>query len=214
MSWVAVGVGGASLALGAYSSMQGRDAAGKEAEMQRRSGAVRKQAAELEATTLEQQASNSIGSAQRDMLDLQRQSRLAQSRTIALAAASGGGASSAPTVGKLVGDLAKEGSYNAARALYAGEERGRLMRLQAKELRTMGEFAVVGGNISGSVVEGRAKANELANAGTFVSNAGGLYSKYGGRGPSGAGPGATGTATPASEFTYTGLDSAGGPAYG
>lgn len=209
MSWVAVGVGVAGLALGAYSSNESKKAGGKEAEMQRRAGAVRKEAADLEANTLEMQAGNAVASSQRDMIDLQRQSRLAESRTIALAAASGGGASTSPTVGKLVGDLAKEGSYNAARALYAGEERGRLMRLQARELRTMGEFAVVGGNIAGSVVESRVKAGELAAAGTFVSNAGGLYWKYGGRGPSD-----TGTATPTKEFYYSGTDSAGGPAYG
>lgn len=208
MSWVAVGVGVGSLVLGAYSANEGKKAAGKESEMMRQAGAVRKQAAELEANTLEQQASNAIGSAQRDMIDLQRQSRLTQSRAIALAAASGGGASTAPTVGKLVGDLAKEGSYNAARVIYAGEEKARLMRLQARELRMMGEFAVVGGNITAAATEGRARARELEGYGTMASNAGGLYSKYAGRGPSGGGE-----ATPTSDFTYTG-GTAADPSYG
>lgn len=208
MSWVAVGVAAVGVVSSLYSSNQANKAAGKEAELQRQAGGVRKRAADLEADTLETQASNTIGAAQRDMIDLQRSARLAESRAIALAAASGGGASTAPTIVKLVGNIAKEGSYNSARAMYAGEEKARLMRLQAKELRDMGEFAVVGGNLLGSVAEDKAKANELATYGTIASNSAGLYAKYGGKGPD-----SSNKATPTSQFYYTGGTPA-DPSYG
>lgn len=210
MSWVSIGVAGASLLMGAYSASEGKKAAGREAEYARRGGEARRVAANLEANVLEQQASNTIGAAQRDMIDLQRQSRMTQSRAIALAAASGGGASSAPTVVKLVGDLAKEGSYNAARALYAGQEKERLMRLQARELREMGEFAVVGGNIMGAAAESRGRAAEMKGYASMLETGGGLYAKYSST-PRNAG---TTGATPTSNFYYSGTDADGGPAYG
>lgn len=164
MSWVGVGMGVASIGAGLYSANQGSEA-------QKKAGAVKNRAANLEADVLEQQASNAIGAAQRDAFDLQRESRLAQSRAIALSAASGGGASTAPTVVKLVSNLAKEGSYNSARALYAGMESARLKRLQATELRTMGEFAVVGSNIAAEAEQAKGAASAL-NTGTS------LYAKY------------------------------------
>lgn len=207
MSWVAVGVGVASLALGAYGANQSKKAADKEADYQRRSGEARRVAANLEADVMESQAGKTIAASQRDALDLARQGRLAQSRAIALAAFSGGGASTAPGFVKLYGDLAKESSYNQARALYAGQDKARLMRLQAKELRDMGEFAVVGSNITAGALEDRGNAAVLKSAGDSITTAGGLYAKYGANGPQ------TGTATPLNEFTYTGGTPA-DPAYG
>lgn len=209
MSWVAVGVGVASIGLGLYSGNEAKKASKKEAEYQRLAAEKRRIAANLEADVLEQQAGNSIAVAQRDKMDIERQGRLVQSRAIALAAASGGGASSAPGFVKLYGDLAKESSYNAARALYAGMEKARLQRLQAKELREMGEFAVVGGNISAEIADARGRAAELKAAGTALETGTSLYTKYGGKGPNDTG----GKATPLNEFSYTGGTPT-DPAYG
>src|SRR4051812_27274883 len=113
MSWIAVGVTAVSIATSYGAGQQAKKAAGKDAELQREAGARRKAAAEFEANTLEVQAGQQIAAAQRDMIDVQRVGRLAQSRAVALAAASGGGAS-APTITRLVGNMAKETSYNAA----------------------------------------------------------------------------------------------------
>lgn len=204
MSWIAVGVVGASVVTQYAAGRQAKKAAGQEAELNREAGAQRKAAAEFEANVLERQASNVVGAAQRDMLDVQRQTRLAQSRAVALAAASGGGAS-APTVTKLVGDLAKEGSYNAARALYAGEEKAYLMGQQAEQLRKSGEFAELSGNLAANASESRGRAAQLQSFGNMISSVGGLYGKYGGNGPS---VGKT------DYFQFTGYGAAGDYQYG
>lgn len=181
MSWIAVGVGvvGAGTLLTYSAGQEAKKAAGQDAELQREAGASRKAAAEFEANVLEVQAGQQIAVTQRDMMDVQRAGRLAQSRALALSAASGGGASS-PTVTKLIGDLAKETSYNAARALYAGEEKSRLLKLQAQTLREQGEFAQVSGNLAGEAALSRGRGAELASYGSILGQAGGLFGKYGG----------------------------------
>lgn len=188
MSWVAVGVGVASIAVSVSGSNRAKKNSDREAELQRRAGEARNAAAQLEANVLEAQAGQTIAASQRDMFDVQRASRLAQSRAIALSAASGGGASS-PTVMNIVGNMAKEGAYNAARALYAGEEQARLMRIQAVEKRRLGEFDMTAGNLAGLAAEGRGRAAQLSSYGTVLNTAGSLYAKYGGRGPDSGGGG-------------------------
>lgn len=200
----AVAVGAGSLVLGALGMEQSKEAAAREADLQRRAGEARKAAAEFEASVLETQSGLTVASSQRDMLDVQRQARLVQSRAIAVAAASGGGASS-PTVATLYGNIAKEGAYNAARALYAGEEKARLMRLQAIQARKMGEFYQVSGDLSAQASEARGKAAEYNFGSTIVGTAGGLYGKYGGKGP---------VATPTSDFYYSGTGAGGDYQYG
>lgn len=205
MSWIAVGVTAGSVLLSYGAGQQAKKAAGKDAELQREAGARRKAAAEFEASALEVQAGQQIAAAQRDMMDVQRVGRLAQSRALALSAASGGGAS-APTVTRLIGNLAKETSYNAARSLYAGEEKSRLMRLQAEQKREEGEFAVTAADLAATGAEAKGKSAELASFGTMLNTAGGLYGKYGGKGP--------GSTQKTDHFQFSGYDYAGGNAYG
>lgn len=200
--WVAVGVTAASVVMSYSAGQKAKKAAGQEAELQRQAGESRRAAAEFEANSLEVQAGQQIAASQRDMMDVQRVGRLAESRALALSAASGGGAS-APTVTRLIGNLAKETSYNAARSLYAGEEKARLMRMQAETLREQGEFATTAGNLAASASESRGQAAVLASYSSIIGAAGGLYSKYGGNGPQ-----------KTDYFQFTGYDSAGGPAYG
>lgn len=202
MSWVAVGIGVVGVGTSLYAGSQAKKAGDKDAEYQRRAGESRRIAANLEASVLEQQAGNTIGAAQRDKIDLDRQTRLTESRAIALAAASGGGASSAPGIVHLVGEIAREGSYNSARALYAGMEKARLERLQAKELRDQGEFAVVGSNIGALASEQRGRAGEMKGFGSALETGSSLYTKYGG-GSKGADT-APGTSTPTRDFYYSG----------
>lgn len=206
MSWINVGVAGASLLMSYEGQQQAKKAAGQQGELERQAGDARRKAAEFEANVMQVQAGQTVAASQRDAMDLQRVGRLAQSRALALSAASGGGASS-PTVVNLIGNLAKESSYNAARALYAGEEKARLMKLQAQTLREQGQFAQLTGDLSGRVADTKARGYELSGYGTLIGGAGGMYDKYGRGGPSGGG-GAT------TNFTYTGYDAGGGPAYG
>jgi len=186
MSWVAVGVAVGGLVLQAQGQRQAKKASEKQAALEAEAGAARKRAAEFEANVLDSQASQAIALAQRDMLDARRAGELASSRAIALAAASGGGAT-APTVTRIVGDITKEASYNSMRALYAGEERARLMRLQARNLREQGEFAQTQGLLAAGAAESRARSQELATYATLVQGAGGLYAKYAGGGFQGGG---------------------------
>lgn len=191
MSWVAVGVTAASVVVSYQGGQEGKKAAGKEAEFQRLAGQKRKEAADFEANVLEVQATQKIAAAQRDMLDVQRITRLAESRAQALSAASGGGATS-PTALNIIGNLSREGAYNAARALYSGEETARTMRLQAFEKRQEGEFAEIGGNMQAEAAQGRGKAAELQSYANILGSVGGLYGKYGGRGPGSSGGGSSG----------------------
>lgn len=176
MSWIAVGITAASVGMTLIGGQQQKKAAQLE-------GQQRKAAANAEATVLESNATQAVAVAQRNMIDTQRVAKLTESRAQALAAASGGGATS-PTALKVVADIAREGSYNSAKALYQGEESARLMRLQAYEKRVGGEFSVTEGNLRGS-------AAEFSSFGTALGQGGGLYGKYGGKGP-----GLTGGKTP------------------
>lgn len=207
MSWVAVGITGASLLMSYQAGQEGKAAANKEAKLQRQAGAQRQAAANFEANVLETNATQRIAVAQRDMLDAQRMTRLVQSRAQAVGAASGGGATS-PTVLTLMGTMAKDGAVNASRAMYSGEEAARTMRLQAFENRVSGQFAQIGGSLQSEATQGRGRATELQSYASITGTAGGLYGKYGK-------PGQTTNNTQVSDFGgYTGLDSAGGASYG
>jgi len=219
-----------------------------EAFYARREAERRRAAARIEANALNVQAGQVVAESQRDVLDVRRVTQLAESRALALAAASGGGAT-APTVVKIISRIAGEGAYNAARALYAGEEKARQLKLQALIRDYEGEQAFEAGEDAALMSEYRGKAGSAArrfsgqaqaamtrfggmsqaqmarlkgeagfNSGqaqarayttmqtaTLFNTAGSLFSKYGGGGPS---------MTPTSNFTYSGYDYAGGPAYG
>jgi hypothetical protein len=137
------------------------------------------------------------------MFDVQRATRLAESRALALAAASGGGASS-PTVLNIIANLAKEGSYNAARALYAGEEQARLMKIQAIEKRRLGEFDLTAGNLAGLASESRGRAAQQRSYANILDTTGSLFLKYGGNGPGGGGSGLDFTSAGAGDIPNTG----------
>jgi hypothetical protein len=189
VSFVAIAgllLGGASTILSAQSGKSAKQAADREADLQRQAGDARNAAAQLEADVLEQQAGQTVAAAQRDMFDVQRAARLAESRALAVAAASGGGAS-APTVLNVIGNIAKEGAYNGARALYAGEEQARLMRIQALEKRRLGQFDMTAGNLAGLASESKGRGAQLASQATILNTVGSLYGKYGGAGPGSGG---------------------------
>jgi hypothetical protein len=184
----AVGLGLGSLLTSMKSGSAQKQALDQQADLQRQAGEARKTAADLEANVLEVQAGQTVAAAQRDMFDVQRATRLAQSRAVALSAASGGGASS-PTVLNIVGNMAKEGAYNGARALYAGEEQARLMKIQAIEKRRLGQFDMTAGSLAGLATENKGRGAQLSSYGTILNTAGSLFGKYGGAGSGGGASG-------------------------
>jgi hypothetical protein len=128
-----------------------------------RQGRQAQAAADYEAAQLEQNAGQQIASSQRAALSDEQQARLAQSRALAVAAASGGGASD-PTIVGILSRLNGEGTYRSMVDLYQGQERARQLNDQAAATRYQGEVA--------------ASNAKWAAASTLVSGSSSMYSKY------------------------------------
>lgn len=87
-------------------------------------------AANYQAQQLRINASEALASSQRQAYEVGRQADYVASTALARAAASGGGASD-PTVVNLMARNAGEMAYRKSVALYQGEERARLLNMQA-----------------------------------------------------------------------------------
>lgn len=134
-------------------------------------GTQQTQGAELEAQQFEANAKNAIGASQQGAYEQERQGTIAASRALAVAAASGGGASD-PTIVNLMARMAGESHYNAMAALYQGQEQSRAMTNQASIARYGGEVA----QNAADTAAGAAKFSALTTA---ITGAGSLYAKYG-----------------------------------
>lgn len=116
---------------------------------------------------LNQQAGQDRAISQIEATRVRRSARYAQSRALALAAASGAGASD-PTVVNLIGGIAGEGEFQALSALYTGEESARGQEFAGKIARKEGSSAKT--------------ASYFKAAGTLLSGASSWADKYGGDG--------------------------------
>lgn len=141
----------------------------------RRAGEAQKTEADYEATQLEQNAGQATAAAQRQAMEERRRAALQVSRGVAVAAA-GGGATSDPTVQKLLADISGEGAYRASVDLYQGEEKARQLRMGAAAKRYEGDVALRGG-------EDKQTAYTYGGLGALATGAAGLYGKYGMGGP-------------------------------
>jgi hypothetical protein len=144
-------------------------------------GLDEKKAAEFQAAQLRQNAGQAMASAQRDLYSVQEQTALVASRALAVAAASGGGASD-PTVVKIMAGIAGEGSYRAAVALYQGEEKARAMLNQARAVEYQGELSkqsAIRGAFGKFLGAGSAAIKGVARGQS-------LYERYGGDGGPGS----------------------------
>ena len=97
-----------------------------------------------EARQLDTKAGLERASSQREAMEERRKARLLQSRGLAVAAASGGGADD-PGVVNILADIAGEGEYRSLTALYEGNERAfgleseaKARRKEAKNVKTAG----------------------------------------------------------------------------
>ena len=140
-------------------------------------GQQQRSATVFEARQLEQQAGQEIASSQRTAQERRREMRLAESRALALAAASGGGTDRG--VMDIISKLAGEGAYRAMSALYEGDERARKLRLAGAGARAEGEMLAQSG-------ENRKKAFQINAITAGVKGMSSLYAKYGGGGPTNA----------------------------
>lgn len=138
---------------------------------------ARRQAAadEFVAAQYTQQAGQEVAVAQRRAIEERRQSQLLQSRALAVAAASGAGASD-PTIVHLISQISGDGAYRAAVALYDGEEKARQLRLKSDASRYEAAAALAGGEAQKSAYNVSAMSSLLQGAGT-------LYTRYGMGGP-------------------------------
>lgn len=186
----------------AQGSMASARAAEEAATAARTEAFARQGLSEFVAKQLDVNAGQSVAAAQRTAAEQRRQATITASRALALAAASGGGASDV-TVTNLLGRIAGEGAYRAGVALYEGEEQARLYRMGATAKRYEGALDLLTGErvakgylaqaeafgLQADAYENRGETEStsilLSGAGKAAGALGPLYSKYGGSGPSG-----------------------------
>lgn len=132
-------------------------------------------AAHYQSAQLRQNAGQVQAAGQRQAYDVDQQTRMIQSRALALAAASGGGASD-PGVVNIMAKTAAEGAYRKAMTLYNADERAQTMMMAADAKDYEGEVDKRNAKVSGML--------QIAQAGTslMTSKARGksLYERFSG----------------------------------
>lgn len=109
------------------------------------SGVAEKNASEFEAQQLDMKANEENAAAQREAAQATKEADIAMSRQQALAASSGAGAGSdAPTIIKLMSDVAGQGELNQQSILYGGQQRASGLIDQAKGRRMSGKASLLG----------------------------------------------------------------------
>lgn len=109
------------------------------------SGVASKRSADYEAAQMEQRAKEEVAASQRDAIGKRREGAILNSRAQALAAASGAGAGTdAPTIVKIMGDIAGESDVNARSALYGGFSRAAGLKDAARGRRAEGKASLLG----------------------------------------------------------------------
>jgi len=148
--WQLAAMAAAGTALSAYGKYRG--------------GRSAKARAKFEAKQMEANANKALSVSQREAQEIDREGRIQASRALAVAAASGGGASD-PTVMNIMGDLAGVTDYLKSVALYEGKERASDLRLGAEVRREEGDLAMTAG--------------KLGATSTALSGASSMYSRFG-----------------------------------
>jgi hypothetical protein len=129
---------------------------------------------ENRAKALNYAATTAMAGAQRQAMDSVTDKKLALSKAQALAAASGGGATDT-TVTNIMGEIEKQGEYNKAVALFAGETEMNRLNYEAQSALIEGMNVANARGYQGDQVrrQGRRKA-----AGTLLSGAGEVGKSY------------------------------------
>lgn len=148
---------GAGMALNAFGTARASRAARRQAARERAAAYV--------------QAQSVRASGQMAGFEEQRQARLAHSRALALAAASGASASDV-TATKILSGLDAEGAYRAKVRLYEAENEARLIEYE--------------GRTRARALKDQASAYAISGAASILSAGGSMYSRYGNGGPDSA----------------------------
>lgn len=164
-------VAGWTQVLGTAFDVIGQLQSGKAAKLE---GQNRKVEAQFAKQQADQDAVTVLAASQRDVVEQNRQADIVASRALAVAAASGGGASD-PTVMKTISQIKGEGAYRASLALYEGEARARKLRIQGAAYAVEGDNA----NVAGL---NKQQAYRFGALGSTFRGATSLYARYGMRG--------------------------------
>lgn len=143
------------------------------AQATRAVGIRRRAAQEFEAGQLEQDAEASRGIGMRTGEQEITRAGLVMSKQLALAAASGAGASD-PTVVDLIARTAGEGSYRQSLAMYQGEAQARLDMMRAAAARYEGETAYADSQVAGNAGDMGALSTVLTGGTKIMS----MFDKY------------------------------------
>lgn len=163
------------VAMNLMGSFMGKEGADTAADATRTQSILQRRAAEFTALQLEQRGGQAEAIAQRKARADNLNTELITSRQLAVAAASGGGASD-PTIINLIAKTNAVGAMRSAIDLYEGEEQNRQLRLQAAAKRYEGDLGV-------QASESKASAYETQGTASLLSGFGSLFAKYGMGGP-------------------------------
>lgn len=141
-------------------------------------GIQARQAAQFQADQLRQNANTAQAASQRQAFDIDRQTQYITSRALAVAAASGGGASD-PTVVRLIARDAGEGAYQKSLALYGGSDQARLDLENAEAKTYEGKTTERNALEVGAAGYGSGATNLLRSRAKGAS----LMQRFGGDGP-------------------------------
>jgi hypothetical protein len=144
------------------------------ADAEEEMGRLQKGAADFEAQQIQMQAAESRASAQRQMFERQRLTKLALG-TLQTRAAAGGGKATDENVLDLTSEIAGRGQYQALAELYNGENRARGLEDMAKAKRYEGDAKVYGANRSAT---GSRIGAVLGAGGTILSGLGSMARDY------------------------------------
>jgi hypothetical protein len=145
------------------------------ANAQEEAGRLQEAAANFEAQQLQMAAAESRATAQRQMFERQRLTKLALG-TLQTRAAAGGGKATDENVLSLTSEIAGRGEYQALAELYAGENRARGLEDQAAARRYEGKAKAYAAERSGTASR---IGSVLGAGGTILSGAGTLAKEYG-----------------------------------
>jgi hypothetical protein len=141
-------------------------------------GIQAQQAAEFQAQQLRQNANSAMASASRQAWTTQQQVGYVQSRALAVAGASGAGASD-PGVVSVMAHTAAIGAYQAASQLYTGADRARNLNLEAAAKDYQGKESFENSALVSAAQDFSGATNLLQSRARGAS----LYQRFAGGGP-------------------------------
>lgn len=168
-------IGGASSAAG---TIAGGNYAATAGQMQKTAAYAKADEQDFEAKQTDQNASQAFAAGQREMLETQQRTSLAQSTSRARASASGVDAG-VGSAAENEGAIAQRGSYHALMDLFNGESAATGLRNQATAQRYGATITRYGGDAAAWEGQAKKSASELSAVGTIAGSAGSMLKQYG-----------------------------------